>query len=266
MTTVRTVIIGGSTDQGRVRGENQDCFGAFPAQVLNGSLTKGRLFIVADGMGGHRAGREASRLAVETLAETYYSAPEKDVTMSLKRAFEAANSRIYQKSITDPSCSGMGTTCTVLVLKDGTAIAGHIGDSRIYRITRRKVVQVTQDHSRVAELVRRSIITKEQARTHPERSQLYRALGTRPTAEVDYVSPFRLPRSCHFLLCTDGLSNLVDEDEMHSLVMARSPREACDALVELANERGGTDNITVQVIHSVAEQNHLVRLLENGAP
>ncbi len=258
---VITLTAGAHTDRGRVRSENQDFLGRFPEESLNASLPKGQLFVVADGMGGHKGGREASELAVRTLAAHYSTAPTKDILESLKSAFEAANSTVYQKSTSGTEFAGMGTTCTALVLKDGQAVIGHIGDSRVYRINRSAVVQLTNDHSRVADLVRRAVITKEQARIHPERSQLYRALGTRPVVEVDYISGIRLPRDCYFLLCTDGLFNHVTEDEMQSIVLAKPPAEACTALVDLANERGGTDNITVQVIHSVSGEGKFNKLL-----
>jgi protein phosphatase len=235
-----------------VRSENQDSYGAFPADRLDADAPKGHLFVVADGMGGHKAGKEASELAVQTLSESFFSAPTSDILESLTHAFRAANTRVFEQSNSGAAYAGMGTTCTALVLKGNKSVIGHIGDSRIYRITRKAIHQLTDDHSRVADLVRRAIITKEQARIHPERSQLYRALGTRPDVQVDYISPSRLPTDCFFLLCTDGLFNHVSEDEFQSLVLAKQPPQACQALVDLANERGGHDNITVQVIHSVA--------------
>jgi len=245
---VRTVLTARATDRGRVRLENQDSAGVFPEVRGDTPLPKGQLFIVADGMGGHNAGREASELAVETLGNEYFASISRDVETSLRQGFAAANTRIYQKSASGPGFAGMGTTCTALVLTNGQALIGHIGDSRIYRITRTKITQLTEDHSRVAELVRRAIITKEQARTHPERSQLYRAMGTRPEVEVDIIGPLKLPQTCHFLMCTDGLFNHVTEDEMQSIVLARPPAEACASLIALANERGGHDNITLQII------------------
>jgi len=250
---VRTITAAGASHRGRVRSENQDSYGQFPFDLREPPREKGRLFIVADGMGGHKAGRDASELAVETLAAAYYADPSQDAATSLQNAFVEANRRIYHQSLSNSLYSGMGTTCTALVLTNGRGVIGHIGDSRIYRVTRRKIVQLTEDHSRVADLVRRSIITKEQARTHPERSQLYRALGTRDAVDVDILPSVRLPSDCYCVLCTDGLFNHVHEDEMQSIVLARSPEDACSALVDLANERGGHDNITVQVIHTVVQ-------------
>ena len=250
---MRTITAAAASHRGRVRPENQDSYGQFPPEHTDPPTSKGKLFIVADGMGGHKAGREASELAVQTLADAYYDDPSPDAATSLRKAFDEANRRIYEQSLSSNSYTGMGTTCTALVLVNGRGVIGHIGDSRIYRVTRRKILQLTEDHSRVADLVRRAIITKEQARTHPERSQLYRALGTRESVEVDILPSVRLPSDCYCVLCTDGLFNHVHEDEMQSIVLARSPEDACQALVDLANERGGHDNITLQIIHSVAQ-------------
>ena len=249
---MRTITAAGTSHRGRVRSENQDSYGQFPVETQPPPLPKGRLFVVADGMGGHKAGREASELAVQTLAEAYYADPAADAATSLQNAFETANRRIYEQSLSSSMYTGMGTTCTALVLTNGRGVIGHIGDSRIYRVTRRKILQLTEDHSRVADLVRRAVITKDQARNHPERSQLYRALGTRDSVDVDILPSVRFPSDCYCVLCTDGLFNHVSEDEMQSIVLARSPEDACRALVDLANERGGHDNITVQVIHTVA--------------
>jgi len=261
---VRSVITGGLTHQGMVRSENQDSYGAFPEDSQKSGNPKGQLFVVADGMGGHKAGKEASELAVQTLADRYFSAPTDDILESLTYAFREANNRVYNQSTSDTAYAGMGTTCTALVLKESRAVIGHIGDSRVYRVTRKTILQLTEDHSRVADLVRRAIITKEQARIHPERSQLYRALGTRSEVDVDYLTPSPLPSDCTFLLCTDGLFNHVSEDEMKSLVLAKPPEEACEALVQLANERGGHDNITLQIIHTVALQRGVKKILRRG--
>jgi serine/threonine protein phosphatase PrpC len=247
-----------------VRSENQDSYGVFPEDTKKAGAPKGQLFVVADGMGGHKAGREASSLAVQTLADSYFSAATDDILESLIYAFREANHRVYDQSTSDTAYAGMGTTCTALVLKDSNVVIGHIGDSRVYRVTRKTILQLTEDHSRVADLVRRAIITKEQARIHPERSQLYRALGTRSEVDVDYLTPSQLPDDCIFVLCTDGLSNHVSEDEVQSLVLAKPPGEACDALVQLANERGGHDNITVQVIHTAAAQRGVKKILRRG--
>ena len=242
------ILFGAASDVGVVREENQDAIGSFPPDTLNIETQKGMIFIVADGMGGHRGGRTASSMAVMTIPEVYFSMRGATVAASLQRAFQTANTRIYEKSLSDPACSGMGTTCVVLVLQETNAYIGHIGDSRVYRITRNKVIQLTNDHSKVAEMVRRGIITREEARTHPERSHLYRALGVRAETDIDVIADIALTTSESFLLCSDGLYEYVDEQEMQSVVLAKKPQDACDHLVARANERGGRDNISVMIV------------------
>lgn len=245
---MRRLTFGNYTHVGVVRSENQDSFGKFPEGTTDLNCPGGQLFVIADGMGGQNAGREASTIAVRTLAETYYAETDGSVIANLKRAFAAANEAIYHKSGTGPEYRGMGTTCVVLVLRDGHAYIGNIGDSRVYKINHRGITQLTQDHSKVAEMVRRGIITKDQAKTHPERSHLYRAMGPRASVDVDYFDEMPLTSPRHYLMCTDGLFNHVEEEEMREIVMGSSPERACRKLVQLANERGGSDNITVQVI------------------
>jgi len=245
---LKTVTFGNSSHVGMVRSDNQDFFGKYPDENLDLSAPKGQLFIVADGMGGHMAGRKASETAVNALARAYFSNPVDDILESLREAFKVANSEVYNLGANNPAFAGMGTTCVALVLKDGNGYIGNIGDSRVYQIMRRSVVQLTQDHSKVAEMVRRGIISKQEARTHPERSHLYKALGTRPSAEADFYNEISLFRSKYFLMCSDGLYNHVEDWEMQKTVLSNPPQKACETLVRLANERGGLDNITVQIV------------------
>lgn len=258
---VRTITFGSATHPGMVRKDNQDNSGKFPADSLDLSTPKGQLFIIADGMGGHQAGRKASEMAVQHLAETYLATPEDDILAALRLGFGKANEQIYRCSLENPEYRGMGTTCSALVLKGSRGFFGHVGDSRIYRIGKRKMQQLTKDHSKVAELVRRGILSKEEARHHPERSHLYRALGTRPAAEVDFSDEIVLDSSKTFLLCSDGLFNHVEEKEMQKIALAYAPEEACKALIELANQRGGTDNITVQVVKLTVATSLLGKIL-----
>jgi protein phosphatase len=245
---VRKLTFGNFSHVGMVRSENQDSFGKFPQENTDLFCPGGQLFIIADGMGGQNAGREASTIAVRTLAESYYAGTDSSVILNLRRAYASANEAIYKKSVTGAEYRGMGTTCVTLVLRDGHAYIGNIGDSRAYKINQRGITQLTNDHSKVAEMVRRGIITKEEARTHPERSHLYRAMGPRPNCEVDFFDEMPLNTSRSYLMCTDGLFNHVDEEEMRRVVLAVAPDRACRQLVQLANDRGGSDNITVQVI------------------
>ncbi len=245
---VRTIVFAGSSHAGMVRKDNQDSYGKFPEGSLDLTAPKGQLFIVADGMGGHQAGQKASEMAVHHLADAYFASQETDILSALKAGFGKANEQIFRCSLEHPQYRGMGTTCTALVLKGSRGFIGHVGDSRIYRIGKRKIQQLTKDHSKVAEMVRRGILSKEEARYHPERSHLYRALGTRPAAEVDFTDDIVLDSNKHFLLCSDGLFNHVEERELQRITLSNPPQEACAALIDLANQRGGTDNITVQII------------------
>ena len=249
---------GNCTDIGLARSDNQDFLGKFPEDGGDGPNPKGQLFVVADGMGGHKAGREASELAVNTIGHAYYSAPTESIPESLQHAFQAANDKIYSQSTTSAEHSGMGTTCTALVLKDEHAYIGHIGDSRVYRISKERIVQLTNDHSNVAEMQRRGMITKEEAKYHPERSLLYRALGSRAVAEIDIIDDIDLGADEYFLMCTDGLFNHVEDQEMKKIVTENDPQKASEALVKLSNDRGGTDNITIQIVR-VKSSNSTVR-------
>jgi protein phosphatase len=207
------------------------------------------LFIVADGMGGHRGGEIASKLAVDTVIASFYASDEKTPVAAFKKAFSEANRVIIEKSREDVALFGMGTTCTALAIRPGEAYFAHVGDSRAYILRGGELKQVTEDHSLVGEMVRSGIISDEDAKVHPRRNVITRSLGTHEELETDTPdSPLPLIDGDVFLLCSDGLTSLVDEEELEVVVGANSPREACDRLVELANAKGGKDNITVQVI------------------
>jgi PPM family protein phosphatase len=246
-----------------VRTDNQDFYGKFPEESVDLAAEKGLLFIVADGMGGHKAGRDASHLAVETISRAYLDAAGKEIPEIMAAAIRSANHTIYTHSMSNPKYSGMGTTCSVLVLQGEHAHIGHIGDSRVYNISKKKISQLTKDHSKVAEMQRRGIITREEAKIHPERSHLYRALGTKPEAEIDLITQIPLGKNEYFVMCTDGLFNNVEDEEIENIVLSQPPDKACHALIELANVRGGQDNITVQVIHVNGSDNFITRLLKS---
>jgi serine/threonine protein phosphatase PrpC len=231
-----------------VRSENQDAFGKFPEDDLDLATPKGQLFVIADGMGGHAGGREASRLAVEIIGESYFSS-DGPIMTSLKKSFFNANQVIYDYSLNNPQFRGMGTTCIALVLHKSAAFAAHIGDSRLYRISEKNIEQLTRDHSKVAEMVRRGIITAEEGRVHPERSMLYRAMGVRHDVEFDVLNSIELGTDEYFLMCTDGLTSYLDDEELKEITLSHPLQGACDKMVDLANRRGGHDNITVQLVH-----------------
>lgn len=241
------IICGQASHQGLKRVDNQDAWGRLPEDAQGLSSCKGQLLIVADGMGGHAGGKEASGMAVRLVQEAYFADPDENIAACLERAFAAANAQIYQRANDHLEFHGMGTTCTALVLKDDRVYVAHLGDSRAYRITKSKIEQLTQDHTKVAEMVRLGILNRKEALHHPEKSHLYRALGIAATmpAEVSNLGPLQAGE--YYLLCTDGIAK-VELAEVKRLVLENPPQAACDQLIQAANACGGSDNSTVQVI------------------
>ena len=223
----------GVTHAGRKRRRNEDAFVLEPP-----------LFAVADGMGGAQAGEIASRLAAAAFRE-YHEADELAGEERIAAIIKEANRRIYERARADAEASGMGTTATAaLVDGDGVAI-GHVGDSRAYRIRRGALEQLTDDHSLVADLVRSGRLTHEEADSHPQRSVITRALGTDEDVDVDTLTGTPEPGDV-FLLCSDGLTTMLRDDEILRLVAeSRDLASAGKALVKAANRRGGEDNVTV---------------------
>jgi PPM family protein phosphatase len=208
---------------------------------------KGVLAIVADGMGGHQAGEVASQLAVEVIRRSYFGNGTSDPVAALKRAFGEANSEIFRAAQSDERLAGMGTTATALVLKDGAAHFGHVGDSRLYRISNGELTQLTEDHTLVAKMLDAGLLSPDGARRHPDRNILTRSLGTQPEIEVYVSHALAQPGDC-FVLCSDGLHDLVDEQEINAAVSGNPPEVACEQLIALAKERGGFDNISVGIL------------------
>lgn len=226
--------VGAKTDKGKVREQNEDTFGY-----------RDTLFVIADGMGGHQAGEVASAIAVETVLAVEMDA---DPVASLRRAVLSANSAILEEMAKNESFSGMGTTVAILLLKTDQAFVSHLGDSRIYQLTEGNLVQLTDDHSFVAELIKNGSITEEEAKIHPQRNVLTRALGTEGYLEFE-VNSFTTHSGDKFLLCSDGLTGIVDEKIIKEILMSeKTPQIIADQLVEQANKDGGTDNISVIVI------------------
>ncbi len=233
---------------GKVRSENQDSYAIAPITSEALQTPKGILFMVADGMGGHRAGRQASELAVDVVTSVYTSSNAAPIPELLQKSVQEANDRIFLAGSRTGSLRGMGTTCTVLVVQGSSAWTAHIGDSKIYLATTGGITQITTDHSRVWDLYQRGIITREQARNHPERNLLTRALGKQGENTAEVRGPIPLAAGMRFILCSDGLTNHVDDDEIGTIAMARPPQDASEELVAMANERGGTDNVTVLIV------------------
>lgn len=229
------------TDRGRVRDENQDA-----CLELHGAAGE-QLLVVADGMGGHRGGSTASRLLIETVREIFEAAPCWDGE-TLRVAIAEANARICQAANDSLELMGMGTTVVAVLIgnEHDAAWLAHVGDSRAYRLRAGVFEQLTEDHSLVAELVRRGAITESEAIDHPRRNEILRSVGIQPHVEIDLAS-LSLQNGDRLLLCSDGLSGLVPDDEIAAVLNASQPIDAVSQLVEAATARGSPDNVTVIV-------------------
>ena len=224
------------THRGNVRPINEDSF----LMPENDGLV-----LVADGMGGHQAGEVASAMAASTIRACAQKAAGREINVrSAVSWVRKANKGIYQAASEDLSRAGMGTTLTFLYFMPGHAMLAHVGDSRCYQIRDGSITQLTRDHSLVAELVRKGEITPEQAKIHPYRNIITRALGTDSTVAVD-SQDIDTEKNDIYLLCSDGLSNYVEPDELRRAASEQSPDALCEYLTGLALERGGRDNITV---------------------
>ncbi|TMC89284.1 MAG: Stp1/IreP family PP2C-type Ser/Thr phosphatase, partial [Chloroflexi bacterium] len=221
------------TDVGRKREHNEDNMAYVIPKDPQVMAKKGALFIVADGMGGHAAGEVASEIAVDTVSNMYYQDDSDEVATSLLRAIKRANALIHQRAAENMLRSGMGTTCVAAVLRGNMAYIANVGDSRAYIVRGGQVKQVSQDHSWVAEQVRAGLLTEDQARTHAQRNVITRCLGTQADVEID-VFPEPIEENDALVLCTDGLSGLVTDDEIRRIVNQSGPQESVYHLVERA--------------------------------
>ncbi len=233
------------SDVGRVRSENQDF--AIVSDEIEGGAEKGQLMVVADGMGGHKGGATASKLAANTIKERFLSSGGDDVAAILRDAMEQANAVIFQEASEHDELEGMGTTTSALLIRGGRCWIGHVGDSRIYRVRGGEIEQLTDDHSLVATMVREGLLSAEEAETHPRRNVLQRSMGVASEVEADVAGPLDLAPGDHFLLCSDGLHGLVNSSEMAEVINNHDIEAAADRFIELALERGAHDNVTVIV-------------------
>jgi PPM family protein phosphatase len=237
------------SDVGCQRENNEDSYLYWEPSTERERLAKGTLAVIADGMGGYEGGQEASRLAVETVRAVYDDVVRDDPRVALLEAFARAHERIQAHAVLHPELHGMGTTCTALVIRDRHLYFAHVGDSRLYLRRGGRLSRLTRDHSYVGRLVENGIVRPEDAERHPQRHILTAALGA--GIEVNVESPEQgmpLEESDSLLLCTDGLWGVVSEQEL-DMSLKGTPDEACAALVKLALQRGGPDNITVQILH-----------------
>ena len=236
----------GMTDIGLVRSKNQDSF-------LASQDDKIPLFIVADGMGGHKSGEVASFDAVKIIKKIFRENIGKlnsksSIINIIEGSIKEANKIIYKESIESPELNGMGTTISMCYIYEDTIIIGHVGDSRIYIIDEAHITQVTEDHSLVYELVKKGEITLEEAKNHPKRNMITRAVGTSSDIEVDIIER-EYNENDTLLLCTDGLFNMVDENKMIDTInKSSSIFIAGEELINEANLNGGLDNISLIIV------------------
>jgi serine/threonine protein phosphatase PrpC len=233
------------SDKGRVRQHNEDCVGVFENEA-------GILAIVADGMGGHLAGDVASQMTVSSFktlweqVKTIENPKEAEAWLTAK--ISEVNKVVYDHSLTNPECQGMGTTFVGAIITSSFATIGHIGDSRCYLLNNSGYKQVTNDHSLVNELVRTGQISKDDAEHHPRKNVLLRALGTEQSVELD-LTTIEFEQDNILLLCSDGLTNKVSDEMMQEELSNRHPlSEKVETLIQQANDNGGEDNISVALI------------------
>tara|TARA_B100000029_G_C17573450_1_gene957419 strand:+ start:525 stop:2276 length:1752 start_codon:yes stop_codon:yes gene_type:complete len=234
------------THIGRIRDENQDNFSILlPPKIPEGVLG---IISVADGLGGQKGGAEASKIAVKSLEKTLnYSASTRSTREMLKNAFDSANHSVFSKS-KNPNLSGMGTTLTTAVITSNGVTIGHVGDSRAYLFRNSKLYQMTNDHTWIANQINQGKLTKKDAKIHPKKNMLTRAIGIKNNVETDLVS-FSLNNNDTLLICSDGLHGQLKDSEIINILNKKDPEIIVDSLVKSANKSGGIDNVTVLIVN-----------------
>lgn len=249
----------GLTDVGIRRSHNQDAFAAIPAKTRESWRDQGHFFMVADGMGGHAVGEKASQQAARDIPLTYQKHCKEGVAQALRRAFVEVNAAIHAVGVRNREFQGLGTTATALVLRPEGAWIAHVGDSRVYRIRGGRIQQLTFDHSYLWEMARRQKVDPEELQGLKS-NVIVRSLGPDALVQVDLEGPHPLEPGDIFVLCSDGLSGPVNDSEIGAIASVLPPEEAGRFLVQLANLRGGPDNITVIVVRISSDLNsHRIR-------
>jgi protein phosphatase len=243
-----SVQLASRSDVGQVRTANEDSCEIFSRD--DGA----RLLVVADGMGGAQGGATASQTALAAIAATFESTASARPAAMLVQAIQDANDRVFELAQAQPELEGMGTTVVAFHLdprQRGTV--AHVGDSRAYRYRRGRLEPLTTDHSVVAEMQRRGLLSAAEAAAHPRRNEILRAVGVAPEVEVE-IAEVEVAPGDRFVLCSDGLSGVVEDEEIAAIVQSADPETAVDRLIEMANDRGGPDNITVQILSIPADE------------
>jgi serine/threonine protein phosphatase PrpC len=258
--------IHGETETGMVRDHNEDSI-----LILRGEkspLGVDALLVVADGMGGHAAGEVASRMTVDGIiglmsrSDDLPSAEGPEYLRFLGEIVQQVNNTVFQAG-QDEDKRGMGTTCTVAVVRGDQLFVSHVGDSRAYLLRAGDLHQITQDHSWVEEQVRQGTLSPEEARNHPNRNIITRAIGLEPKVEIDGYLVALLKKDI-LLLCSDGLTTMIEDSQIAEILSANEPVEACRALIDAANDQGGHDNITVAVARVTARLTATLRTDADG--
>jgi protein phosphatase len=242
------VVTAALSDVGLRRGNNQDAFVVSLAGDDADWFRRGHLFVVADGMGAHAAGELASKMACETVPHTYRKSPGGAAPSALRQAVTAANNNIFERGQANAEFQGMGTTCSALVLLPREAFVAHVGDSRVYRLRGGQLEQLTFDHSLVWEMMAAGQMPRGEIAGVIPKNIITRSLGPHHDVQIDMEGPFPLEVGDTFLLCSDGLSGQLKDDELGAFLAVLSPSEAVRTLVDVANLRGGPDNITAIVV------------------
>jgi protein phosphatase len=238
---------GAKTDMGKVRENNEDKHEFYLAESDGDIAAKGHVFVVCDGMGGHEAGQCASELAVKTFIDVYRSHPSEDWQAAARSAVTAATRFINDVSRAIPNRKGMGTTLVALIVRQGQGLVVNVGDSRAYRMRDGEIQQITMDHTWVEETVAAGLMTREAAEMHPYRHVITRALGTERDVATDLFE-LELAEGDQFVLCSDGVTNHVDGDQIGVILGSSSPSEAAWRLIADALVGGGSDNATAIVV------------------
>jgi len=240
-----------ATNVGKVRDHNEDDYVALAGYEIE--IPVDALLVVADGMGGHAAGEVASRLTVEGIVQAMKHLSGHDRLLEgnefgafLSNMIKEVNAQVWQAG-QEPAHRGMGTTCTLAAIRETQLFLSQVGDSRCYLLRNGDLHQLTTDHSWVEEAVAQGILTPEQARVHPNRNVITRAIGIHPTVEVD-TTTMPILQGDLLLLCSDGLNSMIDDNEIKSILETNYIDQVCEALVERANDRGGHDNTTIIVV------------------
>jgi protein phosphatase len=237
------------SDMGMRRTNNQDALAVMVADDVSTWVARGHLLMVADGMGAHAAGELASKLAVDNIPHSYYKLRDLYPPAALRQAIRDANTAIYNKGQSSIGFQGMGTTCSCLVLLPQGALVAHIGDSRVYRLHGQVLEQLTFDHSLVWEMGAAGQIAPEDVPAYIPKNVITRSLGPHSTVHVDLEGPYNAAAGDVFLLCSDGLSGPISDEELGAILRCLEPAEAAETLVDVANLRGGPDNISVIIVH-----------------